>query len=69
MLDEYKLKGATKKIQIEVETAVADKLARMEEFTKLSVSEIANTALKRFISAHKDFMPLNNSNSAKRIAE
>ena len=57
MLNEYKLKGATKKVQVEVEAEVADALARMEGFIKLSPSEITNTALKRFISAHKDFLP------------
>ena len=58
MLNEYKLKGATKKVQVEVEAEVADALARMEGFIKLSQSEITNTALKRFISSHKDFLPL-----------
>lgn len=57
MLDEYKLNGATKKIEIEIETEVAEKLSKMEKHIKLSASEIANTALKRFISHHKDFLP------------
>ncbi len=57
MLDEYKMKGATKKIEIEVEVSVIEKLLVMEEFSHLTKSEIANTALKRFISAHKDFLP------------
>lgn len=58
MLDDYKLKGPTRKIEIEIEKDVADKLQRMEAYAKLSASEIANTALKRFISAHKDFLPV-----------
>lgn len=57
MLNEYKLKGATKKVQMEIESEVAEMLQKMEVYTKLSQSEIANTALKRFISSHKDFLP------------
>jgi hypothetical protein len=57
MLDDYKLKGKTLKIQIEIESDVAEKLSLMEKHAKLSQSEMTNTALKRFISAHKDFLP------------
>jgi hypothetical protein len=58
MLDEYRFKGPTKKIEVEVELEVAEKLSKMEKYVKLSQSEIANTALKRFISHHKDFLPV-----------
>lgn len=57
MFDDYKLKGATKKVEIEVEADVAEKLMAMEQHSRLSRSEITNTALKRFISHHKDFLP------------
>ena len=57
MLDDYKLKGVTKKLELEVEVEVAEKLAKMEIYSKLSVSELTNTALKRFITAHQDFLP------------
>ena len=57
MLDDYKLKGSTKKIEIEFESEIAEKLVSMEKHIKLSRSEIVNTALKRFISHHKDFLP------------
>lgn len=57
MLDDYKLKGATKKIEVEIEASVADTLDKMAAYIKLSHSEIANTALKRFIAGHKDFLP------------
>ena len=57
MRDDYKLKGPTAKIQIEVEKQVAEILASMEKYSSLSVSELTNTALKRFISSHKDFLP------------
>lgn len=59
MLDDYKIKGSTKKIELEVDASVAEMLAAMEAFSKLSRSELANTALKRFISQHKDFLPPN----------
>lgn len=64
MLDEYKLKGTTKKVEVEIEADVAEKLLKMEQFAKLSRSEIMNTALKRFISAHKDFLPKSADSSA-----
>jgi hypothetical protein len=57
MLNDYKLKGTTKKVQLEVEADVADTLGKMETYTKMTQSELANTALKRFISAHKDYLP------------
>lgn len=57
MKDDYKLKGATTKIEIEVEKDVAAALLAMEKQSKFTRSELTNTALKRFISAHKDFLP------------
>jgi hypothetical protein len=57
MRDDYKIKGAVSKIEVEVEKDVAEKLAAMEKFSKISRSELTNTALKRFISSHKDFLP------------
>lgn len=59
MLDDYKLKGATKKVEIEIEKEVAEILTKMEQHSKLTLSELTNTALKRFISSHKDFLPSN----------
>ncbi len=56
MKDDYKLKGPTAKMQIEVEKEVQEILLSMEKYSKFSVSELTNTALKRFISAHKDFL-------------
>lgn len=57
MRSDYKLVGPTAKVQVELEVSVAETLAKMENFSKHSVSELANTALKRFIAAHKDFLP------------
>ncbi len=57
MLDDYKIQGNVKKIEVEVEAEVADKLKLMEAFRKIELSELVNTALKRFISSHKDFLP------------
>ncbi|HUP57553.1 MAG TPA: hypothetical protein VM598_08890 [Bdellovibrionota bacterium] len=57
MRDDYQLKGARVKLEIEVEAAVAEALTAMEKYSKLSRSEITNTALKRFITSHKDFLP------------
>ena len=52
MRDDYKMKGALAKLQVEVEKDIAEKLAAMEKYSKLTVAELTNTALKRFISAH-----------------
>ncbi len=57
MRDDYKIKAKTSKLEIEIESTVIDILAQMEKHAKLSKSELANTALKRFIAAHKDFLP------------
>ena len=57
MRDDYQLKGKTTKLELEVESAVAETLLAMEKFSKHSRSELTNTALKRFIAAHKDFLP------------
>jgi hypothetical protein len=57
MRDDYKIQGPVSKIDADVEKTVAEKLAQMERHTKITRSELVNTALKRFISAHKDFMP------------
>ena len=58
MREDYKLKGPTTKIgELELEKEVAEKLIAMEKYSKLSQSELANTALKRFISHHSDFLP------------
>jgi hypothetical protein len=57
MRDEYQITGPTKKVEIEIEIETAEKLAKMEDFTKLTQSEMINTALKRFVSQHKDFFP------------
>jgi hypothetical protein len=57
MRDDYKLKGNLLKLEVEVEKETAEKILEMEKHTKLTRSELANTALKRFISAHNDFLP------------
>jgi hypothetical protein len=59
MLDDYKLKGQTEKLEIEIEAEVAKTLKKMEQHSKVNKSEITNTALKRFIASHKDFLPEN----------
>ena len=57
MRDDYKITKTTDTLNLEVEAGVTNILKAMESHTKLTVSELANTALKRFISAHKDFLP------------
>jgi hypothetical protein len=57
MREDYKLQGKLVKITVEVEESVATALGAMEGFAKLTQSELANTALKRFITHHSDFLP------------
>lgn len=49
--------GPTAKIELELEKTLIEQLATMEKHTKISKSELVATALKRFISAHKDYFP------------
>jgi hypothetical protein len=57
MRDDYKLQGNLMKLEIEIEKEVAEKILEMEKHTKLTRSELTNTALKRFASQHSDFLP------------
>jgi hypothetical protein len=57
MRDDYKMKGALAKVELQVEKEIYDKLLEMEKYSKFTRDELTNTALKRFISAHKDFLP------------
>ncbi len=45
------------KIEVEVDTKVAEQLDAMAAFTKIMKSELVTTALKRFIAGHKDYFP------------
>lgn len=64
MRDDYKMNGKLAKVSFEVEENVAAVLGEMEKHTQLTLSELANTALKRFIAHHKDFLP--QSHQARR---
>lgn len=57
MRDDYKIKGPTAKLEVEIESTILEKISAMEKASRLSVSEMTNTALKRFIATHKDFLP------------
>lgn len=57
MRDDYKITAKTEALQVTIEADLVLKLAAMEKHTKLTQSELANTAIKRFISQHKDFLP------------
>ncbi len=60
MKEDYPLKGQTVQITITLEKAVAETIKKMAEHTKFSESELANTAVKRFIAVHSDFLPKKN---------
>jgi predicted transcriptional regulator len=57
MKDDYELKGETAQLNVKLEKEVAETLKKMAEYVKFSESEIANTAIKRFIAVHSDFLP------------
>jgi hypothetical protein len=57
MRDDYKITKPASEITIKIETQVIDILKSMELQTKFTVSELANTAIKRFITHHNDFLP------------
>lgn len=44
-------------IQIKVEPYVAETLKAMADHSKISEDEIANTALRRYIATHSDYIP------------
>ena len=57
MKEDYQLKGETKSVTVTLEGEVAEILKKMAAYSKFSESEIANTAIKRFIAVHSDFQP------------
>ncbi len=61
MRDDYALKGSTVQVTLSLEKEVSETLKKMAEYTKLGESEILNTALKRFIAVHSDFLPAKKS--------
>ena len=57
MKDDFPLKGPTTQVSIQLEKEVAETIKKMAEFKKLDESELINTAVKRFIATHSDYMP------------
>ncbi len=57
MRNDYEIQGATQALALEVEQGVAERLKAMEKHSGIKLDQLANTALKRFISHHKDFLP------------
>lgn len=52
-----KPKGDLVKVQYELEKEIVDCIAAMEAHTKMSATTLVGTALKRYISQHKDYLP------------
>lgn len=59
MRDDYKITTPTSELKAHVEVEVAKVIVEMSKYSKHSESELINTALKRFIASHKDFLPPN----------
>jgi len=57
MKEDYPLNGQTKSVTVTLEVEVAETLKKMSEYTKISESEMINTAVKRFIATHSDYLP------------
>lgn len=52
--------GELKEVKVNIEKEVADSLEVMSKNSKLSVDEIVVIAIKRFRSAHMDYLGKNN---------
>lgn len=59
MKNEFNKPAKTVKVELELDAKVAEQLTIMENYSKLSRFELVDTALKRFISQHKDYFPEN----------
>lgn len=57
MKNQYKILAETAKTELTIELSLIETLKQMEAYTQFTVSELANTAIKRFVSHHKDFLP------------
>jgi hypothetical protein len=57
MKEDYALKGPTVQLNVQLEKEVSETLKQMVEYTKLGESEMINTAVKRFIAVHSDYLP------------
>lgn len=57
MRDDYKMNGPLTRLEVQVEKDVIEKLSLMEKHARIPVAELVNTAIKRFISHHKDYLP------------
>ena len=57
MKEDYAFKSEPVQTTIKLEKEVAETLKKMSEYTKLGESEMINTAVKRFIATHSDFLP------------
>ncbi len=57
MKEDYPHKGKTVEVKVTLEVEVAETLKKMSVYAKHSESEMINTAVKRFIEVHSDFLP------------
>jgi metal-responsive CopG/Arc/MetJ family transcriptional regulator len=57
MKEDYPLKGPTVEVKVQLEKEVSETLKKMAEYKKLGESEMINTAVKRFIAVHSDYLP------------
>ena len=57
MRNDYEIHGSTQTLTVEIEKGIIEQLQAMEKHSNIKIAQLANTALKRFISHHKDFLP------------
>jgi predicted transcriptional regulator len=57
MKEDYAFKTDAVSTSFKLEKEVAETIKKMAEYTKISESEMVNTAVKRFIATHSDFLP------------
>jgi hypothetical protein len=57
MRENYKLNGPLTNLNVQLEAEMVETLQVMEKHVNIPVAELVNTAIKRYISAHNDFLP------------
>ena len=57
MKEDYKITAETKSLTVNIEAELVETLKKMSVYSKFSEAEIVNTAVKRFVAVHSDFLP------------
>ena len=67
MIDPKRKLALVREITVRLESHVADAVRAMSKHTDISADEIINTALRRFIATHKDYLPSSKEKPVRRL--